>query len=170
MPECGRGFNCADNLRAAFCQELLYFGALRHGGLRAFARHADGRGSVGKPRRCPRVLALLERHGKCAVETVARAHSVDGIHLEWLDPLCFFARNRNEGPFGAALQDYAAQTFRMQPLRGVLDALLVAHVKRRLGFVGVNHATWFHTASGKVAAGAGSSITGTCALAQRSSV
>jgi hypothetical protein len=90
-------------------QEGIHLGSGGHGGLRAWAGDADGRCRRGKPRRGKWVVALEQRYGKGAVEAVAGADGIYGFDLKGAHPGRFAVCDGYVSPFGAALQNYAAQ-------------------------------------------------------------
>ncbi len=78
--------------------------------MRAAACDGDGGGRGGKAGCGPGVVAFEERHGKCAVKTVAGGYGIEGMDGEWFYPRGL-ALNGDVGAFGAALEDNAFEAF-----------------------------------------------------------
>ncbi len=120
---------------SVFGDKSIDFGAGGHGGLRAVAGDGDGGGGGGKARGGPGVFAFKQRHGKRAVEAVARAHRIDGLDGEGLHPRGL-APDGDVGAFRAEFEDYALEALVQKSLRGVFGRRFFAEIESGFGFVG----------------------------------
>jgi hypothetical protein len=103
-----------------FCEERVYLGSGGHGGLRAAAGYRDGGGRTGKARCRPRVLSLEKCHRKCAVEAIAGAYGVNGVHFEGWHPGCVATGDGDVRSFGTAFEGYTFEASVKEVLCGVL--------------------------------------------------
>src|ERR1035441_2259736 len=115
-------------------EKFLHISPRGHRGLRSFAGDRDGRCRRGKSCRCPWVIAFKQRHGKCAVEAVARGYRVDGLYGERPYPRSL-AGDGDIRAITAAFEHNTLEALRQYVLRSRFGVWLTTEIKRSLSFV-----------------------------------